>query len=67
MTVVGAVISKVLTRHQGQKIAETNLIAIADRTATVFTALDEQLVEFQEIGQSEQSRTSKIGSTLGER
>ena len=49
MTVVGAVISKVLTHHQGQTIAETNRIAVAERSANVFTALNEQLVEFQKI------------------
>lgn len=52
MAVVGAVISKVLTRHQGQTIAETNLIAIAERSASVFSALNEQLVEFQDIGRT---------------
>ena len=50
MAVVGAVISKVLTRHQGQTIAETNRIAVAERSASVFAALNQQLVEFQMIG-----------------
>lgn len=54
MTVVGAVISKVLTRHQGHTIAETNLIAVGERSASVFTALNEQLVEFQEISRSKE-------------
>ena len=52
MAVVGAVISKILTRHQGQTIIETNRIAVAERSASVFTALNEQLVEFQEICRS---------------
>ena len=52
MTVVGAVISKVLTRHQSQTIAETNRIAVAERSASVFAALNQQLVEFQEISRS---------------
>ena len=54
MAVVGAVISKILTRHQGHTIAETNLIAVAERSARVLTALNEQLVEFQEISRSKE-------------
>jgi len=61
MAVVGAVISKVLTRHQGQKIAETNLIAVTERSASVFMALNDQLVEFQEISRSEQHANLKEG------
>ena len=55
MAVVGAVISKVLTRHQGQTIDETNLIAVAIRSASVFTALNDQLVEFQQISRSKEN------------
>ena len=54
MTVVGAVISKVLTRHQSQTIVETNRIAVAERSASVFTALNQQLVEFQQISRSKE-------------
>ena len=54
MAVVGAVISKVLTRHQSQTIADTNRIAVAERSASVFTALNQQLVEFQEISRSKE-------------
>ena len=54
MAVVGAVISKVLTRHQAQTIAETNSIAIAERSASMFGALNEQLVEFQKISRSKE-------------
>lgn len=54
MAVVGAVISKVLTRHQGQTIAETNLIAVTEQSASVFTALNEQLVEFQKISRAKE-------------
>ena len=52
MAVVGAVISKILTRHQGQTIVETNSIAVAEQSANVFASLNQQLVEFQEIGRS---------------
>ena len=54
MAVVGAVISKVLTRHQSQTIADTNRIAVAERSASIFTALNQQLVEFQEIRRSKE-------------
>ena len=55
MAVVGAVISNILTHHQGQTIAETNMITVAERSASVFTVLNEQLIEFQEIGRSKEN------------
>ena len=49
MIIIGAIISKMLTRHQEQVIADTNLMALAERSASVLTALNSQLVEFQQI------------------
>ena len=49
MIVVGVIISKILTRHQDQLILDTNRIALAERSASVLTALNAQLIEFQEI------------------
>ena len=49
MIIIGAIISKMLTRHQEQVIADTNLMALSERSASVLTALNSQLVEFQQI------------------
>lgn len=49
MVVIGVIISKILTRHQEQMILDTNRIALEERSASVLTALNAQLIEFQEI------------------
>ena len=49
MIVIGVIISKILTRHQEQMILDTNRIALEERSASVLTALNAQLIEFQEI------------------
>ena len=49
MIVIGVIISKILARHQEQMISDTNRIALTERSASVLTALNAQLIEFQEI------------------
>ena len=52
MVIIGAIISKMLTRQQEQIIRDTNLIALSEQSASVLTALNSQLVEFQQIIES---------------
>ena len=49
MIIVGVIISKILSRHQEQMILDTKQIALAERAASVLTALNVQLIEFQEL------------------
>ena len=62
MVFVGIIISKILTRHQEQMILDTNRIALAERSASVLTALNAQLFEFQEIGISHEQSGKNISN-----